>query len=1029
MITDTNIDNTDSIITTTIIPTTTIFTATTTTSAITTTNTSSSSSNIVTGYNIPIISTAYTATKSDMINSGLSMTSTATHGLSSMITDDHATQIESFLNNERELEQCQNVSLNKRVTTINTSGGSKSDIMIQSISALQASVLPYLECASTLRTDIKQGLSSAEVVRRQKYNGYNEFDIQEYYPIWRKYLDQFNNPLIILLLASAAISLLMGRGEDAISITVAIVIVVTVGFVQEYRSEKTLEQLNKLVPPMCHTIRDGREMQFLARELVPGDIVLLNVGDLIPADLRLIEAYDLQVDESSFTGELEPRHKYVRPLAAGSGTFDHVDNVAYMGTLVRGGHGKGIVIGTGSHTRFGEVFKMMQAEEAPKTPLQNSMDYLGKQLSLYSFAIIIVIFFIGLFQGRNTLDMFRIAVSLAVAAIPEGLPIVVAVTLAIGVIRMASRRAIVKKLPAVEALGCVTVICSDKTGTLTKNEMTAVVVVSADGQVADVLGVGYSLEGGLCTVGSERVIGYSHPSISRVIEIGCICNNAIISNGLLIGQPTEGALLVLGMKTQLNEQVKNYKLIKEIPFTSESKFMAVQCEHIQSNGRSELFVKGALDRILEMCVGYLEGDKNPVKLNDAAKERFMETSRSLGSRGLRVIALAYGYNERELCYAGMVGIMDPPRPGVAESIEIVQSAGVKVKMITGDALETACSIGAHLKLYTAGDICLSGPEIDRMTDLDLERVIKAVTIFYRSSPKHKLRIVKALQNLGDVVAMTGDGVNDVVALKKADIGIAMGSTGTDVCKEAADMILTDDDFYTIQAAIEEGKGIYHNITNFVRFQLSTSVAALSLIAISTLFEFENPLNAMQILWINIIMDGPPAQSLGVEPVDRDIIRQPPRDVRQPMINNAFITNILTSAAIIITGTLSVFYKEMSADNEVTPRDTTMTFTCFVLFDMWNALACRSSRKLIWEIGLFRNRMFCFAVFGSLFCQLAVIYFPPLQKVFQTEALSFFDLIFLTVLTSTVFIVAETRKYLELRMKKTSYVIFEEPTDF
>ncbi|CAG9538346.1 unnamed protein product [Cercopithifilaria johnstoni] len=901
--------------------------------------------------------------------------------------------------------------------------------MIQSISALQASILPYVECADTLRTDIKQGLSSAEVIRRQKYNGYNEFDIHDHYPIWRKYLDQFNNPLIILLLTSAAISLLMGRGEDSISITVAIVIVVTVGFVQEYRSEKTLEHLNKLVPPTCHTIRDGHEMQFLARELVPGDIVLLNIGDRIPADLRLFEAHDLQVDESSFTGELEPRHKYVRLLTTDSGTFDHIDNVVYMGTLVRGGHGKGIVIGTGSHTRFGEVFKMMQAEEAPKTPLQNSMDYLGKQLSLYSFTIIIIIFFIGLFQGRNTLDMFRIAVSLAVAAIPEGLPIVVAVTLAIGVIRMASRRAVVKKLPAVEALGCVTVICSDKTGTLTKNEMTAVVVVSADGKVADVSGTGYSLEGGLCTVGSERVVGYSHPSISRVIEIGCICNNAIISDGVLIGQPTEGALLVLGMKTQLNEQVKNYKLIKEIPFTSESKFMAVQCEHVRSNGRSELFVKGALDRVLEMCTGYLEGDKTPLRLTDIAKERFMETSRSLGSRGLRVIALAYGYNERELCYAGMVGIMDPPRPGVAESIEIVQSAGVKVKMVTGDALETACSIGAYLKLFTDGDVCLSGYEIDRMTDLDLERVIKSVTIFYRSSPKHKLRIVKAMQNLGDIVAMTGDGVNDVVALKKADIGIAMGSTGTDVCKEAADMILTDDDFYTIQAAIEEGKGIYHNITNFVRFQLSTSVAALSLIAISTLFEFENPLNAMQILWINIIMDGPPAQSLGVEPVDRDIIRQPPRDVRQPMIDSAFIINIFLSASIIIAGTLSVFYKEMSADNEVTPRDTTMTFTCFVLFDMWNALACRSSRKLIWEIGLLRNRMFCFAVFGSIFCQLAVIYFPPLQKIFQTEALSLYDLVFLTLLTSTVFIVAETRKYVELKMKKTPYVIIEEPTNF
>ncbi|VDM43176.1 unnamed protein product [Toxocara canis] len=891
------------------------------------------------------------------------------------------------------------------------------------------------ECADALRSDLSRGLSTAEAIRRQKYNGFNEFEIAEHEPLWRKYFDQFKNPLILLLLASAAVSVLMKQVDDAVSITVAIIIVVTVGFVQEYRSEKTLEQLNKLVPPACHALRDGKEVQFLARELVPGDIVTLNVGDRVPAD-----AVDLQVDESSFTGEMEPRHKHVKPLS-GPVNVDRIDNVVYMGTLVRSGHARGIVIGTGANTRFGEVFKMMQAEESPKTPLQNSMDHLGTQLSFYSFAVIAVIFLIGLVQGRDILDI------LAVAAIPEGLPIVVAVTLAIGVIRMASRRAVVKKLPAVETLGCVSVICSDKTGTLTKNEMTAVTVIAADGTAADVSladcgielvgikqifhpaylwvsGIGYSLEGGLCSVGGERVVGNSHPSVSRVIEIGCVCNNATFAEGIVIGQPTEGAFLVLAMKAQLDDKRLAYKRVKEIPFTSESKWMGVQCEAVNDNDGPEYFVKGAPDRVLEMCVGYLQGGSIPQPIDNDARERFLETSRRLGSCGLRVIALAMGRSDRDLCFAGMVGIVDPPRPGVTESIETVQSAGVHVKMLTGDSLETACSIGSRLQLYHEGDSCLSGPQIDQMTDMELERVIKEVAIFYRTSPKHKLRIVKALQSLGEVVAMTGDGVNDAVALKKADIGIAMGASGTDVCKEAADMILIDDDFYTIRSAIEEGKGIYHNITNFVRFQLSTSVAALSLIALSTIFHFENPLNAMQILWINIIMDGPPAQSLGVEPVDKDIIRQPPRNVRQPMMTRALITNILISAAIIITGTLSVFYKEMSADNKITPRDTTMTFTCFVLFDMWNALACRSSRKLIWEIGLLRNRMFCLAVSASLLCQLAVIYFPPLQRIFQTEALSLFDLVFLCVLTSSVFIVAETRKYFELRLRKSSsYVSF------
>ncbi|VDK17272.1 unnamed protein product [Anisakis simplex] len=892
--------------------------------------------------------------------------------------------------------------------------------MIHCRSAVDCSTLT--ECADILRSDLGRGLSTAEAIRRQKYSGFNEFEIAEHDSLWKKYLDQFKNPLILLLLASAAISVLMKQVDDAISITVAIVIVVTVGFVQEYRSEKTLEQLNKLVPPSCHAVRDGREVQFLARELVPGDIVLLNVGDRVPADLRLTEAVDIQVDESSFTGEMEPKHKHVNSLN-GSINMDGVDNAVYMGTLVRSGHAKGIVIGTGANTRFGEVFKMMQAEESPKTPLQNSMDHLGTQLSFYSFAVIAIIFLIGLIQGRDILDMFTIGVSLAVAAIPEGLPIVVAVTLAIGVIRMASRRAVVKKLPAVETLGCVTVICSDKTGTLTKNEMTAVSVVAADGTAADVCGIGYSLEGGLCSVGGERVFGNSHPSISRVIEIGCVCNNSTLTDGILIGQPTEGALLILAMKTQLDYKRDVYKRLKEIPFTSESKWMGVYCETSNNNGNSEqYFVKGAFDRVLEMCVSYLHGGYLPQPIDNAAREHFIETSRQLGNCGLRVIALAIGHTDRDLSFAGMIGIVDPPRPGVAESIEVVQSAGVSVKMVTGDSLETACSIGqsSRLQLYHDGGNCLSGSQMDQMNDVDLEKVIKEVSIFYRSSPKHKLRIVKALQNLGEVVAMTGDGVNDAVALKKADIGIAMGRSGTDVCKEAADMILIDDDFFTIRSAIEEGKGIYHNITNFVRFQLSTSVAALSLIALSTMFHFENPLNAMQILWINIIMDGPPAQSLGVEPVDKDIIRQPPRNVRQPMMTRALIMNILISASIIIMGTLSVFYKEMSADNQITPRDTTMTFTCFVFFDMWNALACRSSRKLIWEIGLFRwNRMFCLAVSGSLLCQLAVIYLAPLQRIFQTEALSLFDLLFLCVLTSSVFIVAESRKYFEIRSRKSS----------
>ncbi|KAH7727794.1 hypothetical protein AAVH_04838 [Aphelenchoides avenae] len=891
--------------------------------------------------------------------------------------------------------------------------------MIMSLSVFAASASTSEECAAELRTNLEAGLPTAEANRRIGFTGYNEFDVEEKESMLHKYVEQFKNPLIALLLASALVSIIMRQFDDALSITVAVVIVVTVGFVQEYRSEKTLEKLNKLVPPTAHCIRDGKSVQFLARELVPGDLVTLNMGDRVPADLRIIEAVDLQVDESSFTGENEPRHKHANAIQSPDSVgIEHVDNVAFMGTLVCSARGKGVVIGTGANSRFGEVFKMMQAEESPKTPLQNSMDHLGTQLSFYSFGVIILIFILGLVQGRAPLDMFTIGVSLAVAAIPEGLPIVVAVTLAIGVMRMGNRNAVVKKLSAVETLGCVTVICSDKTGTLTKNEMTATMVWAADGTRAEISGIGYDPANGECvTESGERVNGHSHPSISRVVEVGCVCNNAQITNGTVLGQPTEGALMVLAIKTQMDISKTYFRRLKEIPFTSDTKWMAVQVEPVNRPGETEVMVKGALDRVLDMCIGFWSGGITPTPLTGEHRSQILQNARGAGNYGLRVIAVASGKDMNSLYYAGMVGILDPPREGCRESIDAVESAGVNVKMITGDAIETACSIGARLHLFRPGDTCLSGQQVDEMSDMELEQVIRSVVVFYRASPRHKLKIVKALQSIGEVVAMTGDGVNDAVALKKSDIGIAMGLSGTDVCKEAADMVLIDDNFLTIRAAIEEGKGIYHNITNFVKFQLSTSVAALSLIALSTMFHFENPLNAMQILWINIIMDGPPAQSLGVEPVDGDIIKQPPRDVKQPMITKNLIISILSSSFIIIVGTMFVFYKEMSADNKITPRDTTMTFTCFVLFDMWNALSCRSSRKLIWEIGLTRNKMFCLAVSGSLICQLLVIYFAPLQRVFQTEALSFFDLVFLTILTSTVFLFNESKKYYELRMRK------------
>nr|XP_028605889.1 calcium-transporting ATPase type 2C member 1 isoform X1 [Podarcis muralis] len=892
----------------------------------------------------------------------------------------------------------------------------ETEIMIPVLTSKKASELPVNEVASILQADLQNGLKNCEVCHRRAFHGWNEFDIGEDEPLWKKYISQFKNPLIMLLLASAVFSVLMHQFDDAVSITVAILIVVTVAFVQEYRSEKSLEELSKLVPPECHCVREGRVEHTLARDLVPGDTVCLSVGDRVPADLRLFEAVDLSIDESSLTGETTPSSKCTSPQsAATNGDLTSRSNIAFMGTLVRCGKAKGIVIGTGENSEFGEVFKMMQAEEAPKTPLQRSMDLLGKQLSLYSFGIIGIIMLVGWLQGKHILDMFTIGVSLAVAAIPEGLPIVVTVTLALGVMRMVKKRAIVKKLPIVETLGCCNVVCSDKTGTLTKNEMTVTHIFTADGLHAEVTGVGYNRFGEV-TVEGDVVHGFNKPSVSRIVEAGCVCNDAVIRNNTLMGRPTEGALIALAMKMGLDGIQQDYIRKAEYPFSSEQKWMAVKCVHRTQQDKPEIcFMKGAYEEVVRYCTTY-NSKGHSLPLSQQQRDLYQQEKASMGSAGLRVLALAAGPELGQLSFLGLVGMIDPPRTGVKEAVTALITSGVMIKMITGDSQETAIAIANRLGLYSKNSQSVSGEEIDTLDIQQLSQIAPKVAVFYRASPRHKLKIVKSLQNNGAVVAMTGDGVNDAVALKAADIGVAMGQTGTDVCKEAADMILVDDDFQTIMSAIEEGKGIYNNIKNFVRFQLSTSIAALTLISLATLMNFPNPLNAMQILWINIIMDGPPAQSLGVEPVDKDVIRKPPRNVKDSILTRNLIVKILVSSIIIVCGTLFVFWRELR-DNGITPRDTTMTFTCFVFFDMFNALSSRSQTKSVFEIGLCSNKMFCYAVLGSIMGQLLVIYFPPLQKVFQTESLSILDLLFLLGLTSSVCIVAEIIKKVERSREK------------
>lgn len=870
------------------------------------------------------------------------------------------------------------------------------------------------DTAAELKTDIKIGLSnSQDILTRRSIYGVNELSSDEEENIFMKFVSNFyEDPLILLLIGSALVSFFMGNVEDAVSITLAILIVVSVGFVQEYRSEKSLEALNKLVPAEAKLTRNGSTSTVLASQLVPGDLVHFNQGDKIPADVRLTELVHLSIDESNLTGENRPVEKNAATQLEKAGEKAARSSIAFMGTLVRDGHGSGIVIGVGAKTEFGAVFEMMNEIEKPKTPLQQAMDKLGKDLSVFSFGVIGVICLFGIIQGRSWLEMFQISVSLAVAAIPEGLPIIVTVTLALGVLRMAKRKAIVRRLPSVETLGSVNVICSDKTGTLTENHMTVTKIWAADSE-----GTHGSPFLSVSKLNDQNLISHLTPNIKKVLEVANICNNSRYSSETdkYVGNPSDIALLEVLPHFKLDDVRGTRERSSELPFLSLKKYMAVSCHQGDLN-KLETFAKGAVEKILCLSTKYLDKNSEVKPLTEEIKTLIMNNTNLLASEGLRVLGFARNNQKftsptepAELIFCGIIGMNDPPRANVSQSINRLLKGGVQVVMITGDSPTTAMNIGKQIGMpITTLDSVMTGDQLEQLSEDALSHAIHNISIFARTTPEHKVAIVKAFQKRGDIVAMTGDGVNDAPALKLADIGIAMGKNGTDVAKEAADMVLTDDDFSTILSAIEEGKGIFSNIRNFITFQLSTSIAALLLVALSTFFSLPNPLNAMQILWINILMDGPPAQSLGVEPVDHEVMNKPPRKRDEKILTEKVIKRCLQSAIMIIIGTLYVYVREMH-DQEITKRDTTMTFTCFVLFDMFNALACRHQTKSIFEIGM-TNPMFNYAVIGSLLGQFCAVYVPFFQSVFQTEALYFSDILRLLLITSSVFLLDEGRKY-------------------
>lgn len=945
------------------------------------------------------------------------------------------------------------------------------------------------DVCSMFRCEATTGLSSEEAARRLREDyGPNELeqDVPDHPCV--KFAAQLKEPLILLLFASAIISLCLGQYDDALSIALAVLIVTFVAFVQEVRSEESLKALASLVPHKANVLRDGTLTTQLAKELVPGDVVEILAGARIPADCRIIECVEFLVDESSLSGESEPVTKVEesreRPDKAHQNgarsprspsslllPVSECETTVFMGTFARGGRCRGVVVCTGGQTEFGRAAAEMKELEAQRSPLQQGMDELGKRLSFASICVIVAIGIAGVLRGERLLDVFTIGVSLAVAAIPEGLPICVAVTLALGVIRMARRNAVVKRLPAVESLGCTDILCVDKTGTLTMNEMALSEVwcppVVRGGDKHRELRLRRRREDGgekFCLVVENREYSaHVLPSpICRAVDAACICSNATLGGDEDghggVGLPTEVAVLEAARDLGVDDRRSQLRRIHEVPFSSDRKRMDVT---VQGEGT---FVKGAFEAI-KPTLFYYSNENVASPMDENVKGMIRDAMQELSSRGLRVVTVAQtatpasatprtktslyettdvdvatdslslrrmpdktptrvAFEEEErappLVFLGLLALSDPARPSALEAVSALKDRGVKIIMLTGDGRDTARAIARDVGILSENrNLDASGEDVDQWVEQGelSDRMSQGVSVVYRVSPRHKLEVVRAMQRRGSVVAMTGDGVNDAPALRAADVGVAMGGgRGTDVAMEAADVVLTDDDILSIVAAVDEGKGIFHNIRNFITFQLSTSFAALSLVAVSHLLDLPIPLNAMQVLWINIIMDGPPSQSLGCEDVDPAIKFYPPRPRTEAVVTSRMFSRVLTSALLICFGTLAMFVTHLdetsSAPNgTASPRASTMTFTTFVFFDMFNALSCRSDRHIVCtkNLPLFTNRPFCFAVGGSILGQIAVIYWAPLRAVFQTEPLSLRDLASIVAVASTVLVLDIARK--------------------
>ena len=890
-----------------------------------------------------------------------------------------------------------------------------------------------------LEVDVSQGLSEAEILNRLAKFGRNELIEHGKKSPWHILLDQFKETMVLVLIAAAAISAILSDWKDAIAILAIVVLNAILGFIQEYRAEQAMQALKKMASPIVRVRRNGQVKEIDGRDLVPGDVIFLEAGSSIPADSRMVESASLRVTEASLTGESQPIDKHVEALEGDNLPIGDRSNMVYMGTVCNYGRGTAVVVETGMSTQLGKIAELIQTVEGEQTPLQKRMAQLGRSLALAALGIVALVFVLGLLRGEDISEMFLTSIAMAVAAIPEGLPAVVTISLALGAQRMLRRQALIRKLPAVETLGSVTTICSDKTGTLTENRMTVTVLdVMGETQQVDAM-----LEKGLPVLDAEYRPSERPPvrSLGLLLKAAALVNDATLQENptpddccRAIGDPTEGALLIAAAKAGLwkFKLDQRWPRVAEVPFTSERKRMTTVHEvNIPLDDPSDApwcdscyvaFCKGAVDELLAITSYVWAGDK-AVPLDDDLRNRIVTANDDLAKGGQRVLGVAFraleelpsetneDSLEKDMTFIGLTGMIDPPRPEVEDAVNTSKAAGIRPVMITGDHPLTALRIAKDLGITGENGRIITGQELSRTSIQELQDLVEDTSVYARVSPEHKLKIVEALQNRGHIVAMTGDGVNDAPALRRSDIGVAMGITGTDVSKEAADMVLLDDNFATIVRAVSEGRTIYDNIRKFIRYTLTSNVGEIMVMLLAPFFGMPLPLTALQILWINLVTDGLPGLALGVEPPEKNTMQRPPHPPKESIFARGLGVDILWVGPWMGVVSLGIGLWGYLTGN---PYWQTMTFTTLTLSQMGNALAIRSERESLFRIGLLSNKPMLGAVTLTLVLQFLITYWAPAQNLFEIQALPLPELLVSLLASTLVFWAVEFEKWMVRR---------------